>query len=80
MLRFLEKSEPFMVRYPFDVLRAVSQVEPLTMIGNAVRPEVYPPAAAPASQRLVKGDQGIGGPTATNRPFYDLVKITSSYI
>ena len=32
-----------MVRYPFDVLRAVSQVEPLTMIGNAVRPEVYPP-------------------------------------
>jgi hypothetical protein len=79
---------PIMVRYPFDVLRAVSQVEPLTMIGNAVRPEVYPPdlwwvyppSAAPASQRLVKGDQGIGGPTASNGPFYDLVKITSSYI
>ena len=77
-----------MVPYPFDVLRAVSQVEPLTMIGNAVRPEVYPPdlwwvyppSAVPASQRLVKGDQGIGGPTATNGPFYDLVKITSSYI
>jgi hypothetical protein len=24
-----------------------------------VRPEVYPPSAAPASQRLVKGDQGV---------------------
>ncbi len=24
-----------MVRYPFDVLRAVSQVEPLTMDGNS---------------------------------------------
>jgi hypothetical protein len=24
-----------MVRYPFDVLRAVSQVEPLTMNGNS---------------------------------------------
>jgi len=29
-----------MVRYPFDVLRAVSKVEPLTMNGRPVRPEV----------------------------------------
>ena len=25
---------PFMIRYPFDGLRAVSSVEPLTMNGN----------------------------------------------
>jgi len=30
-----EPSFPFMVRYPFDVLRAVSQVEPLTMNGKS---------------------------------------------
>lgn len=28
-------AKPFMVRYPFDVLRAVSQVEPLTMNGTS---------------------------------------------
>jgi hypothetical protein len=28
---------------------------------SSVRPEVYPPSAAPASQRLVKGDQGTEG-------------------
>jgi hypothetical protein len=29
-----------MVRYPFDLLGAVSEVEPLTLIGRRVRPEV----------------------------------------
>jgi len=28
---------PIMVRYPFDLLRAVSEVEPLTMIGKDER-------------------------------------------
>jgi len=28
---------PFVVRYPFDVLRAVSKVEPLTTNGKADR-------------------------------------------
>jgi hypothetical protein len=62
-----------MVRYPFDVLRAVSLVEPLTMnvrleIYNpfeasalrftCLRP-CYPPTASPSGQRLVKGHQRI---------------------
>jgi hypothetical protein len=29
-----QTSVPFMVRYPFDTLRAVSKVEPLTTNGN----------------------------------------------
>ena len=48
-----------MVRYPFDLLRAVSEVEPLTTNGKvrwlrsipSVRPEVYPPSAAPEATR-----------------------------
>jgi len=32
---------PIMVRYPIDLLRAVSEVEPLTMIGTTVRPESF---------------------------------------
>jgi hypothetical protein len=47
-----------MVRYPFEVLRAVSKVEPLTMIGITVRPEVYPPSAAPEATRGSKDDRG----------------------
>jgi len=56
-----------MVRYPFDVLRAVSQVEPLTMNGSFVRPEVYPPSAAPEATRVSKGEQGGTGASGLPR-------------
>jgi hypothetical protein len=49
-----DKCVPIMVRYPFGLLRAVSQVEPLTRIGNFVRLEVYPPSAAPEATRVSK--------------------------
>jgi len=40
---------------------------------STVRPEVYPPSAAPASQRLVKGDQGIEGRTRVNAVFCEII-------
>jgi hypothetical protein len=52
-----------MVRYPFEVLRAVSLVEPLSMNGKAnsqtVRPEVHPPSAAPEATRVSKGERDV---------------------
>jgi hypothetical protein len=51
-----------MVRYPFDLLRAVSEVEPLAMIGTSVRPEVYPPSAAPEATRVSKDERRVNVP------------------
>jgi hypothetical protein len=57
---------PFMVRYPFDVLRAGGepsrtahherQIRYLPPI-KSVRPEVYPPTAAPEATRVSKGER-----------------------
>jgi hypothetical protein len=90
---------PIMVRYPFDVLRAVSpstllrtlrvskgQVEPLTMIGNAVRPEVYPPdllwvyppSAAPEATRVSEGQRRQMDPFTTSSKSHHRIFRTSS--
>jgi len=47
-----------MVRYPFDTFTVLSDVEGLTMIGRPVRPEVYPPSAAPEATRVSKDERG----------------------
>ncbi|MFH1124145.1 MAG: hypothetical protein V1758_10865 [Pseudomonadota bacterium] len=45
-----------------STLRSSSATEDgyLTMIGKTVRPEVYPPTAAPKATRVSKDEQGEG--------------------
>jgi hypothetical protein len=40
----------------------VSEVEPLAMIGTSVRPEVYPPSAAPEATRVSKDERRVNVP------------------
>jgi len=58
------KGTPFAVRYPFDVLRAVSQIEPLTTNGESDT-SVRLKAFALRFTRLggARGEQGIEGQT-----------------
>ena len=47
-----------MVRYPFDLLRAVSKVEPLTMTGKTVRPVADAPKPLRRRSEVSKDEQG----------------------
>jgi hypothetical protein len=80
---------PFMVRYPFDVLRAVSQVEPLTTNGNsdtyglydpfALRftclRQVNPPVTAPGATRVSKHVLSLS--KGVNGAFCECIKLVS---